>query len=108
MASGRIGGRGCPRCGSHDTLGLGKTGAQICNRCDYRWLPCGDQYCRGYRVTIDPEPTVMGCPDCDAEHGGVPLTVVRWWPEAWRALARSLNDNKLEPIPAWSGVRARA
>lgn len=65
---------------------------QVCDACDYRWIPCGDQYCRGYRVRLDGVPSIIGCPDCDKEHGGVRDDIVQWWPEAWRAVARKLDD----------------
>jgi hypothetical protein len=70
----------------------------MCDACDYRWVPCGDQYCRGYRVELAPRPDVKGCPNCDKAHGGVPDAIVRWWPEAWRALARDLAEHKLEAV----------
>lgn len=69
----------------------------MCDTCSYRWIPCGDQYCRGYRVEIAP-PGVFGCPNCDRDHGGVPDHVVRYWPEAWRSLARALDPYKMEPV----------
>lgn len=85
--------RGCPRCGSHNTWGMGRTGLQRCDQCDYRWAPCGDQYCMGYRISLDGvEPTIRGCPDCDKANGGVPSAVARWWPSAWRAVARKLDE----------------
>ncbi len=37
-------------------------------------------------------PRVTGCPECDAEHGGVKTEIVLWWPEAWRAVARKLDE----------------
>lgn len=47
----------------------------------------------GYRIHLDGvEPTIKGCPDCDKEHGGVPSAIVRWWPSAWRAVARKLDE----------------
>lgn len=91
----RIGGRGCPSCGSHDTEGLGKTGAQWCISCSHRWIPCS-YHCRGYRLDVDsnPEhPCIKGCPDC-----GVPDRIAWKWPEAWRAMALQLDSNKLKPI----------
>ena len=93
-----MGGRGCPRCGSHDTWGLGRSGAQVCEACDYRWIPCTDQYCRGYRTGLEPLPYIFGCPDCDREHDGVPDRVVQFWPEAHRALARKLDETKLDSV----------
>jgi hypothetical protein len=90
----RIGGRGCPACGSHDTEGLGRSGAQWCNTCAHRWLPCSPG-CRGYRLYFDDEkvPYIAGCEDC-----GVPDKVARQWPEAWRAMAHRLDSKKLEAI----------
>lgn len=76
---------------------------QCCDACDYRWVPCSDQYCRGYRVEVEP-PGVRGCPDCDKEHGGVPLHVVQFWPEAYRALAKHLDHFKLESVPPEDAV----
>lgn len=84
--------RRCPRCGSVHTWGLGRSGVQACDDCDYRWSPCGDQYCRGYRVFTEPDPGFVGCPDCDAEHGGVRTAVVVKWPEVWRAVGRKLEQ----------------
>lgn len=95
---GRMGGRGCPRCGSHNTWGLGRSGVQVCDACDYRWAPCSDNYCRGYRIEMKPIPSITGCPDCDADHGGVPDHVVQFWPEAWRAIARHLDEHKMDPV----------
>jgi hypothetical protein len=69
----------------------------MCDSCSYRWIPCGDQYCRGYRVSIDP-PGISGCPECDEAHGGVSDKVVAYWPEAYRALARRLDNTKLESV----------
>jgi hypothetical protein len=86
--------RGCPKCGSHNTWGLGRSGIQACDVCDYRWQPCGDQYCRGYKVFLEPSPGLVGCPDCDKDHGGVPTSIVVWWPEAWRAIARGLEKRE--------------
>lgn len=83
--------RGCPSCGSHTTWGLGRSGMQQCDDCSYRWQPCGDQYCRGYRVYLEPTPGFIGCDECDAKHGGVKTAVVMGWPEAWRAVARKLE-----------------
>ena len=98
--------RGCPRCGSNETWGLGKSGVQSCDGCDYRWIPCGDQYCQGYRLHFEGTvPRITGCPDCDAEHGGVRTEVVMWWPSAWRAVARRLDERKKDedsddgPVP---------
>lgn len=101
--------RGCPQCGSHNTWGLGRSGVQVCDACDYRWIPCSDQYCRGYRVVTDGSPSIIGCPDCDKEHGGVQSKVVQWWPEAWRAVARELDDreDKNALVPKTSSVPAR-
>lgn len=95
----RMGGRGCPSCGSHDTEGIGKGGAQWCLSCHHRWVPC-QSYCRGYRVEVPGPredrthgPKVRGCPEC-----GVPDKIARWWPEAWRAVASELAKLKLEPV----------
>jgi hypothetical protein len=51
-------------------------------------------YCRGYRVVLDPSPHVIGCPDCDKEHGGVATIKVLLWPEAHRAIARKLDERE--------------
>lgn len=81
----------------------------MCDACDYRWIPCSDQYCRGYRVVTENAPGIIGCPDCDKEHGGVRSSVVQWWPEAWRAVARKLDDreDKNALVPKTSSVPAR-
>lgn len=90
----RIGGRGCPSCGSHDTEGIGKGGAHWCHTCNHRWLPCTPG-CRGYR--LDPHakggPEIVGCAQC-----GVSNKMARLWPEAWRAMAHRLAANKLDAV----------
>lgn len=92
----RIGGRGCPSCGSHDTEGLARTGAQWCTRCDHRWVPCS-AHCRGYEISFPKTgPTIRGCVRC-----GVPDRIVVFWPEAYRAVSLELAKryDKLEPVP---------
>lgn len=88
--------RGCPRCGSHDTSGIStRGGAQWCNFCDLKWLPCA-AHCRGYVVDVTgPYPEVRGCKEC-----GVPDRIARWWPEAYKALnAAMLKDlDKMAPV----------
>jgi hypothetical protein len=90
----RMGGRGCPSCGSHDTEGLGKGGAQWCLTCNHRWAPCTPG-CRGYRLDIRASdgPVIIGCKDC-----GVPDRFARVWPEAWRAMANRLSEKKLDAV----------
>jgi hypothetical protein len=65
----------------------------LCDACGYRWIPCSDRYCRGYRVKLAPFPAAVGCPECDQDRGGVPTTTVVWWPEAYHAIARELKDH---------------
>jgi hypothetical protein len=85
---------------------MGRSGLQVCEPCGYQWEPCGDQYCMGYRVYMDGvEPVLKGCPDCDKAHGGVPSAVVRWWPSAWRAMARKLDERADTVMPASSVVK---
>lgn len=91
----RIGGRGCPECGSHDTERLVRSstgeGAQWCRACRHRWVPCSSG-CRGYRfdtTNAHTGPAIIGCPDC-----GVPDPIARTWPEAYRAAARTLDAGK--------------
>lgn len=87
----RIGGRGCPNCGSHLTNSLGAGGAQWCDACDYRWVAHSPS-CRGYVVDVgtpQTEPQILGCPLC-----GVPDRFARRWPEAYRAMARALDASK--------------
>jgi hypothetical protein len=84
----RIGSRGCPGCGSHNTEGTrGKNVVYWCRTCRHRWLPCSSR-CRGYVAKLDAKdgPLVLGCVGC-----GVPDRVARMWPEAYRALARELD-----------------
>ncbi len=93
----RIGGRGCPSCGSHNTSGLGKGQAQWCDTCNFRWVPCSPG-CRGYDCLIpsvneDFEPQILGCEGC-----GVPNEIARKWPEAWRAVAKRLDGQKLVSV----------
>lgn len=89
----KIGGRGCPSCGSHDTECGAHGGVQWCVSCRHRWVPCRPR-CKGYSVEIgDKGPNILGCRDC-----GVPDKIARWWPEAYRAAAALLADRKLEPV----------
>lgn len=95
----RIGGRGCPRCGSHDTAGMrlrdGTLGAQWCYTCEQRWLPCKLAYCRGYKLDLDAKtgPVIYGCHEC-----GVPDAVARRWPEPYRAMAKALDGKKFDRL----------
>lgn len=86
----RIGGRGCPSCGSHDTEGLTNSGAQWCMTCNHRWVPCA-RHCRGYSIEYDhPDgPKIRGCKEC-----GVPDKIARWWPEAYRMIGVELGKHK--------------
>lgn len=87
----RIGGRGCPRCGSHDTESLARRGVWACLTCGGHWTPCSTA-CRGWLCDIHaPEgPAIVGCAEC-----GVPDRVARTWPEAWRDLAKHLDGRKM-------------
>jgi len=91
---GRIGGRGCPGCGSHDTDGFPKTGVAFCHTCSHRWQVCRPG-CRGYALNVEAKggPAIEGCGDC-----GVPDRIARLWPEAWRAMAKRLDAAKLEAV----------
>ena len=91
----KIGSKGCPSCGSHDTDHLRVAGAQWCNTCGHRWVPCDTAFCRGYEIDITGEfPEIRGCKGC-----GVPTRIARWWPEAHRAVYRALLErDKLEAI----------
>lgn len=91
----RVGGRGCPACGSHNTERLARSaagiGAQWCRDCRNRWQPC-EPHCRGYRFDLSNKhtgPAIIGCPNC-----GVPDPIARTWPEAYRAAARELDGAK--------------
>lgn len=106
----RVGGRGCPNCGSHNTEGLARAGAQWCLTCNHKWVPCRSS-CRGWVLDLRaPDgPTAIGCEQC-----GVPTRVARTWPEVWRDLAYALDGHKLEatvpghtehPFPAGSSRR---
>ena len=90
----RVGGRGCPSCGSHNTEGLGRGAVQWCHTCDHRWQPCSPG-CKGYEFELDlPDgPQIIGCVKC-----GVPDRIARQWPEAYRAIAKLLDGRKLEAI----------
>jgi len=89
----RIGGRGCPSCGSHDTEGVSRAGIQVCISCAHRWFPCSPG-CRGYRLEPDADPPrIIGCPDC-----GVPDRIAWQWPEAWRGMMYRLAGRKLESL----------
>ena len=93
--------RRCPMCSSTRTWGLGKSGLQQCDDCAYRWQPCKDMYCRGYRVFATPSPGFVGCDECDAANGGVKTEHVSWWPEVYRAIARALETyEKGRPVVA--------
>ena len=95
--SGRIGSRGCPNCGSHNTEGLrGERVVYWCRTCRHRWFPC-EPRCRGYKTRLDAKdgPMVVGCAGC-----GVPDRIARGWPEAYRALARELDFVKQSQIAA--------
>ena len=90
----RIGGKGCPSCGSHDTDFLRASGTQWCSACDHKWTPCGTPYCKGFEVDVSGEfPTIRGCRSC-----GVPDRIARWWPEAYRAVYKALGGKKLEEL----------
>lgn len=92
----KMGGRGCPRCGGHNTEGVGratdgKPGVKWCLTCKHRWFPCTTT-CRGYKLEMkgpDKAPAIMGCELC-----GVPDRVARYWPEAYRAMAMELQKLK--------------
>lgn len=97
----RIGGRGCPSCGSHDTATLrssaeGLSGAAWCNSCNHKWIPCAP-HCRGYRIDVKnlEPPYIEACSDC-----GVPKKFALRWPEAYRQVSKDLADyqDKLKPI----------
>lgn len=90
----RIGGRGCPACGSHNTEGLGPAGAQWCITCHHRWIPCSPG-CRGYQLDVDHAdgPQIVGCRGC-----GVPDKLARMWPETYRAMMYRLGGSKLERL----------
>lgn len=97
MSEKRIGGRGCPSCGSHDTEGLARTGDQWCMSCNHRWSPCS-AHCRGYEIGFPKSgPLITGCRQC-----GVPDEIAVWWPEAHRAVSLKLAEirPKLEPVVA--------
>ncbi len=89
---GRIGSRGCPNCGGHNTEGLRGDGRSVywCRTCRHRWFPCRP-HCRGYALALDAPtgPEVRGCDEC-----GVPTVVARGWPEAYRSLANELGRLK--------------
>ncbi len=91
----RLGGRGCPSCGTHDTEGLGRAGTvHWCNGCGHKWFPCTPG-CRGYALDVNSKagPQVIGCADC-----GVPDRIARHWPESHRALANRLDGKRLEAV----------
>lgn len=86
----RIGGKGCPSCGSHNTESINYGREMQCDTCGNRWEPCDTPYCRGYEIDIGGDaPTIRGCRGC-----GVPDRVARWWPEAYRAIHRELIKKK--------------
>lgn len=91
----KMGGRGCPNCGGHNTEGVGRTsdgkpGVKWCITCRHRWHPC-EASCRGYRLNMKGKegPMIIGCPKC-----GVPDRFARSWPEAYRAMANELQKLK--------------
>lgn len=84
----RIGSRGCPACGSHNTEGVKSAGVYWCITCRHRWEPHAP-HCRGYVLEMKPVPQIKGCSAC-----GVPDKIARWWPEAYRAMARELDGIK--------------
>lgn len=89
----RIGGRGCPGCGSHDTENVSRDGMTWCNTCQHRWVPCVPG-CRGYGLDLESTPPeIRGCVKC-----GVPDAIARCWPEAWRLMALRLDGRKLDPV----------
>lgn len=95
----KLGGRGCPRCGSHNTEGLprskeGTAGVKWCLNCKHRWFPCSVS-CRGYTLQLrGPDgPLIKGCQKCD-EGAGIPDKIAREWPEAYRAMAGELGKRK--------------
>jgi hypothetical protein len=89
----RIGGRGYPLCGSHDTERFHNAGAQWCNCCNHKWVPC-QPHCRGYSVDLDyGPPFIRGCDDC-----GVPDRIAQRWPEGYRSVSFALAGKKLDPI----------
>ncbi len=90
----RIGSRGCPNCGSHNTEGVKAQGVYWCVVCRHRWSPCSN-HCRGYTLEMKPNPAIRGCPGC-----GVPDRVAAYWPEAYRAMARELDVVKAASLGA--------
>jgi hypothetical protein len=90
----KIGSKGCPACGSHNTESINYGGAQWCNACGYRWAPCDTPHCRGYEIDLGGDvPVIRGCKGC-----GVPDRIARWWPEAYRAIHKVLLDRKLKEM----------
>lgn len=85
----RIGGKGCPACGSHKTNPVLKGREIICRTCGHDWEPCSLE-CRGYAFDLrDPEgPCVIGCKEC-----GTPDAIARTWPEAHIALGKEVFKN---------------
>jgi hypothetical protein len=61
-----------------------------CRTCRHRWFPC-KPHCRGYVLVMVTAigPEIRGCPEC-----GVPSSIARAWPEAYRAMARELDAVK--------------
>jgi hypothetical protein len=93
----KMGGRGCPKCGGFNTDRLSKTkrGLNVCYECEHRWVPCSDG-CRGFVLDTERKsgPAIMGCRYCE-----VPDAIARTWPNAWRAMARILDDWKRATLP---------
>jgi len=94
--------RGCPSCGAHESLRLGASFTHGCLACNYRWRPCSDPRCRGYRIiNIGSDPSIRGCGSCDIERGGISDTQARTMAAARRAFWRA--QEQLETARAKTG-----